>query len=379
MTAGRIDRLIGWHILVDPKRGRKVYFEGAPVGVAERWTELRNEVEEKNPKEADLCLYWNGNPPVQSGAEGWIALGSGNAKGGNARRYVLLPPENPRLVLPLDDLRQLQRGLSLHRPGRRSARIALHMLSGVVGFGLTRPLTGRVLWISDGLPQGAIAGVSSVLYLGTEDRCRKTTILPKHAGTLLKHATGDEATRALRTETYALEVLAGTGIADRIPKVVAFHELTFGCALEQEYRTPIGVGYNVTDNDVIEFLVDMAAIDAQTRGGVLGHRCHGDFAPWNMMKTSQGLFVYDWENSRSWAPALSDAFYFAVAPFLYVKGPGGSSHSAIKRAKYLGEEVARAIGLPESQVQMLLKEWLLGEQKKTCDPFLVEMIREIDF
>lgn len=39
---------------------------------------------------------------------------------------------------------------------------------------------------------------------------------------------------------------------------------------------------------------------------------HGDFAPWNTLRTAGGLYVYDWENFREDAPFAWDYFHFCI-------------------------------------------------------------------
>ena len=48
----------------------------------------------------------------------------------------------------------------------------------------------------------------------------------------------------------------------------------------------------------------------------MGHRAHGDFTPWNCSMTKKGFFVFDWEMSYKWAPALTDYLYYHMVPSL---------------------------------------------------------------
>jgi hypothetical protein len=47
--------------------------------------------------------------------------------------------------------------------------------------------------------------------------------------------------------------------------------------------------------------------------------CHGDFTDWNCSYTSEGLFVFDWEESTFNGIFLSDAFYFIISEYIFIK------------------------------------------------------------
>lgn len=371
---GEIERLIGWHLLIAPRPCRTLFFEGTPTGVDVVWNSLRGETVVDNPVKADVRLYWNQTPPVEPGAEGWVSLGPGQSNRPiNARRYALIPPNNPRLVLPLDNRKQLKRGLAMHRPGRWVARLAVYFLSHLVSLGITRPLARRVLWIDGKLPTNDMVGSDAVLYLGTADDCRKTTILPANDNQILKHGSGKDAMQALRAEASALEALVETHVADRVPKLLSFEEGAAESLLTQEYRARKRCSSKVFEAEIVRFLVDIACTKTETRGGIPGHRCHGDFAPWNVIMTEGGLFVFDWEESLDWAPALSDAFYFVVAPFIHVVGRSSTSKVAA-RALNLGLRIAKETGLPSNAVPKLWHDWLTARQDVVPCMLVSEML-----
>lgn len=83
-------------------------------------------------------------------------------------------------------------------------------------------------------------------------------------------------------------------------------------------------------------IVDLASCGAQ----VLVHRSHGDLAPWNCAWTDRGLFVFDWEESREQAMALSDAFYYVLAPYAHVHVAPDAS-KAVRAALLFGSQVIR--------------------------------------
>ena len=52
---------------------------------------------------------------------------------------------------------------------------------------------------------------------------------------------------------------------------------------------------------------------------------HGDFAPWNILETRDGLRVIDWENVATDCPALYDYYHFKLLP-IALKGTIRRSH-----------------------------------------------------
>jgi aminoglycoside phosphotransferase (APT) family kinase protein len=58
------------------------------------------------------------------------------------------------------------------------------------------------------------------------------------------------------------------------------------------------------------------AVGAFYRRGVDARRgegfAHGDFAPWNLLETDQGLVLLDWESAREDAPPFFDLCHFLV-------------------------------------------------------------------
>jgi len=96
---------------------------------------------------------------------------------------------------------------------------------------------------------------------------------------------------------------------------------------------------------------------AESGERILLHRTHGDFAPWNCAWTSQGLFVFDWEESRENGLALGDAFYYSVAPALLVQ----RNASAIKTLQTVfgfADQVVEAGGM-KLDIRIYLALWLL--------------------
>ena len=350
-STGKGDRLIGWHVLIAAKKGRHVFFDSCPEGVPELWCAQRGEVRSYDRQSADLVLEWLANEG------GSIQLRCNKIAQPLYRDYGLLPANDPRLVLPLQNSRQLQRGLVMHSPGRRTAKVVVVVARKLAWLGITAPLRRRVLQIDCTLAPEPEFDPASVLYLGTADGCRKTTILPPRDGIIQKFGRGLEAKCAVEAETAALAYLANTKMSDRIPQIISIAETQDGLLLQQEFRARARQRAMRKEREIIRFLADLSELDYEVRDGIPGHRCHGDFAPWNCQWTNSGLFVFDWEKSKAWAPALTDAFYYVVAPFAHIDG-SLSAEEVISKASVFASKVAAACGLNTNLVPMLWTAWL---------------------
>ncbi len=60
------------------------------------------------------------------------------------------------------------------------------------------------------------------------------------------------------------------------------------------------------DEDVASAMGTFYALESGLRPG------HGDFAPWNLFRTSKGWVVLDWEEATTDAPAFFDVFHYLV-------------------------------------------------------------------
>jgi hypothetical protein len=398
IEVSHLDRLLGWHLLVPPRLGRRVHLQGFPDGAAAHWQRQRNEEVVTQARDAELRIFWDPSPSeVHSGSEGCVVVGHERSIPRSkmaGRDYVLLPPSDPRIVLPLQQQVQLLRGMSMHRPGRRIARLAMTSAKAFARLGFTAPLKQRVLWIA-GVEVPDFGG-DAVLYLGATDESRKTTILPGQSDSILKHGASSPARAALHREAEALRAMAETNLAGQIPQLIGIYDDVNTTMLQQEYRVRRPRFTRNLRAEACRFLAGMARVGWKKRAlssciaglhgfetvvakmqstgaTVPGHRSHGDFAAWNMSWTKQGLFVFDWEDSVSWAPAYSDAFHFVVAPALHVaRNPDPQKVSKV--AKIFASEVARAAGLDIADIPLCWEVWLLEQQARIASPLLAQML-----
>lgn len=329
------------------------------------------------------------------------------------REYGLLSPSCPRVIIPLSSAHHAVTALSLHRPGRWTARLALSLARVLAFFGNFWLLRGRVLLIatrSTGfIPRGALqAGlpdrfgqrsIDYALYLGTPDDNRKTIVLPMGDSVqriILKVAETPKARASLMNEASALSALSQSHLSSCVPKLEDLISSDAMLTLYQEYRSRRLVRQRKLDAAVINFLGQLMALNNQSMPlsayldvfpddseecvsddvisacralrerlqnqaeldtEILLHRTHGDFAPWNCAWTNQGLFVFDWEESQENGLALQDAFYYVIGPALLVQ----RNASAIETLDAVFCFANRVVEMSEMKldIRIYLALWLL--------------------
>lgn len=84
---------------------------------------------------------------------------------------------------------------------------------------------------------------------------------------------------------------------------------------------------------------------------------HGDWVPWNMAETRDGLFVWDWERCEPSAPVGLDAMHFLFQ--LYLNFRKHSPATAVEESLSAGRRVLPTLGVDAAQAQLLLLLHLL--------------------
>ncbi len=345
--------------------------------------------------------------------------------------YGFLPADTPRLIVPLGSSQRTISALRLHHPGRRLAKLGMMLVRSLVSIGQFAPLRRRMLFVAvkdeTRFPAGAIAsGLETrfpvekgafALYLGTPDVKRKTVILPlmDPQKVLLKTASSTDARDALRSELSTLRALEFSSIGPNIPRVLDVVDNGDTLTLYQEYRQRKSTGNKGYRNAVIDFLSRLSAQGrdscalteilekVRSENGVLFcdsegrvrtslirkleqaaevgtklwvNLSHGDFAPWNCSWTDEGLFVFDWEESREKIPAFGDAFYFVVAPAVHI--PGKHSVEMITNdALGLAAEVAGKAGLTVDDLRIYWALWLIERAAIHDEPLYFQLLDEL--
>lgn len=238
---------------------------------------------------------------------------TGSAASFAAPDWLALPPRSstPRWWIPRAPSRWTHRGLRIHHPVSRKALVAWSIARLVARAGLLRilpttslpPLAGTVAHL---VPPGATVAMARswrrgrchILILGSDD-------LP---ATLVKVA-ADAIGRAdlAREGAMAQEVgpfLDGPVSTPRLLEIGDGYLVYEAVSWRPRWRAwslPV---------EVAAALGRLYRAGARTPGG-LGY-AHGDFVPWNLLRTDGGWSLIDWEHARLDAPPFEDINHFLV-------------------------------------------------------------------
>jgi hypothetical protein len=440
-AAGTVEQRLSWMWLlpVSAQGGRlaTLGFAGSEIDVAVRY--LRTTLGScAGPLvglvNADIVPYSRENQELLTASAHVAVVGRRGAMGGWERRlreqfprvqiFGLVAPRAPRVVVPLHDAKRAIRALSLHRPGRRIARLAVFAAKALLRCGLTAPLRQRVLCIAtrdiDALPVGAVRnGMPGALrdyrgeyalYLGTAQRDRKLVALPVDDDAppmLVKMASTPESMRAVEHEAHVLGTMAASSVASSVPRCLQLYRGDSEIALFQEYRRRVHASEATLAAAAVHFLSvlsrmgrdrvavghiqnrlvrelqgpevskcarDVLATVMRKSTHVWTHRTHGDFAPWNCAWSESGFYVFDWEESDSRGLAFADAFYFAIASDIQTR-TRRSPDQLLKRALGVGRRVAESAGIPSAEVELHFGIWI-AHKASAADGALYQEVLE---
>ena len=189
------------------------------------------------------------------------------------REYGLLPSGNPRVVVPLSSSNNVIAALSLHRPGRKIAQLALvvaRLLAMLGNFTLLRGCTLMIASRSAKLMPSSLldsnlftiirSGKTSdyALYLGTADDNRKTVVLPvgkSPSAFILKVSVTTKASASLKNEASALSILADSVLSTSVPRVQQIIlSSSYDVTICQEYRPRKRTSHSMLNCEVVRFL-----------------------------------------------------------------------------------------------------------------------------
>lgn len=231
-----------------------------------------------------------------------------------ARRWVALPSgRHPRWLIPSDSPALARAGLRVHQPMTRSGRMGWEMarLFATTGLmGALRPVgdstLSRLVW--DFVPEG---GTFAAAY-GRE--AGRAVVLILDAGgsavgvaKIARDASGRER---LAREAERIRVLGPLLVPPiSVPRLLAVEEQIM--VLEpiawqphaQPWRLPVSLAAAIG-----RFHRRKIALDGRT-----GHPGHGDFAPWNVLRTASGWVLLDWEEASTDTRPFADPFHFLVS------------------------------------------------------------------
>lgn len=235
--------------------------------------------------------------------------------------WVALPRRRrPRLQVPRYPRAATIEGIRLYQPTAAPARVASVALGAFARSGAFRLVRGadvRPFWLADRLaahvpPGGSFAVLASNhpdrWVVRVMDRDGRPVGVAKIAG-----PEGDG--QALVAEAAALDGLARTLPAPlRAPALLAFEDgvLVVESVVPRPRRDPC-----VLPVEVAGALGAWYAGSGSDGGG----RSHGDCAPWNLLRVTDGWVLVDWEHARSDAPAFHDVLHYVTQGHALVGRP----------------------------------------------------------
>jgi len=104
-----------------------------------------------------------------------------------------------------------------------------------------------------------------------------------------------------------------------------------------------------------------------TEDGPVGP-CHGDCAPWNLLRTSDGWALVDWEDALPEGPALFDLFHYVVQSHVLLGYPSGRAIlRGVAGEGWIGAAIrayVEAAGLDPTPTHAALRRYLQVSQAR---------------
>lgn len=232
----------------------------------------------------------------------------------SARRWASLPPgRRPRWLIPSDTGRLARAGLRVYQPMSRSSRFGWEAARLMAGTGLFR-VAGRA---SDPSLRRAVeryvppGGTFAAIY--GRDAGRAVVLLLDAHGTatgIAKVARDEAGSARLAREADRIELLAphlraplsAPRLLEAREGVLLFEPVDW-LPQPQPWRLPVALAAAIGRFHESSIEVD----------GEIGHPGHGDFAPWNILRTEDGWVLLDWEEASASAPPFADPFHYLVS------------------------------------------------------------------
>jgi thymidylate kinase len=291
---------------------------------------------------------------------------------GRSTHTFLRLPEGRGYLLPLASAGTFRSGLSLYPAQTAKARAARDALRALAFLGLKAPGLPKVYLEDQDSKDSVLQTLRDVfgrkdlvfaVSLGTPGPHRKPVIqVMTSSGEVLGYAKvgWNEATRALvENEARVLQMLQGEDLPFAVPRVL-YGDCNGERALCVQGSPPVGARAATQEltAEYVEVLSNLArrnlcrrpleesrfwqriiervqrvrktwwqhglhhALQAVRQDWqdreVPFHFAHGDFAPWNALRTNGRLYLFDWEYAQEEAPAGYDLSHFLVQTFWLV-------------------------------------------------------------
>ena len=246
--------------------------------------------------------------------------------------WTAIPSDKQRWLLPRGPRRAARESLRLHHPITTKGRAVWESARLLGGLGVLRafPRSGAIeerlrAKLTPYIPAGGTVAVAAANH---PDRYIALMLDRTGEGVAIVKVDFDPQGRlALEAEAKYIESLgpllahplyAPTNI-DRNDGLLVF-EATRWRPRERTWQLPA---------DVAAAAGKLFATDRQGDGSDMTGPAHGDFAPWNLLRTDGGWMLIDWEDAGVSLPPFFDVFHFLVQTHVLLGRP---SYDALKRA-----------------------------------------------
>jgi thymidylate kinase len=304
-------------------------------------------------------------------------VGAAESRGQPAQAWVALPPGagRTRWWIPRGNGRQASRALAIHHPVSRPAIVGWMVGRLIARMGLLRLLPAvSAPPLLDLLPRIAPSGGSAAIATSWRGGRGRILILDDQdqPSVLVKVADDPLGRAELAHEGEMAETLGPALTAPlRTPQVLA--------------RGPGYVGFAAVDWSwrwsAWELPEDVAASIGRlyragaARPGAPGY-AHGDFTPWNLLRTPTDWTLIDWEHARTDARPFHDLFHFYLQSVTLLGQPTMDDFvAALDGAGPVGpafRAYATAAGVPlagaRDELIAYLQAWLAGPEVAESEP-----------
>ena len=242
---------------------------------------------------------------------------------GSGSGWANLPPGGSRWKVPRAPRAASKTGLAVYHPVTPA---------GVAGWTLARGLARlgavRLLPAGEEPPEAVTAALEPHVDAGATIAVARTNHPGRHVALVAdasgdprlaaKIATDEQGRAALAREAEAITDLGKLLSAPLSTPRVVHHgdgvlllEAVRWRTRPRPWRLPEDVAY------AIGLFFRARSRGDSSRGGL----AHGDFAPWNLLRTEGGWTVIDWEEARDGAPPFWDVFHYLVQGHALLRRP----------------------------------------------------------
>jgi glycosyltransferase involved in cell wall biosynthesis len=297
-----------------PRTDLEVHLVGDPSGITARkpelpepeirrqlaaWHELTGRTGRRS-----ITVPTDDRPPAASVAEIQRALRPRRPEPMAADwRHLPLTPGRLALVSTADP--PSTSSATIYQPQRPRAQAGYRISLGLHRLGLTRAAGSPPLPLGEMLEAAELE--ADGLTVMRSSAPGRWIVGIERAGRLQHVAKiGALSDAGLEKEVATLGALAGQNTALLIPRL-RWSGSVDGFSAMVTSALPARSTQPVTIDDAARVATELC------RGSVGGqHRTHGDLAPWNLTRTSAGLALHDWEDSRAVFDPLADLTHFVA-------------------------------------------------------------------